>query len=279
MRVLVTGAGGQVGRAVAAVCSDSGDDVVAADRAALDISDRDAVLAAVTSLRPDVVVNPGAYTDVDGCERDADRAYATNALGVRFLADACRRVGAHLVHVSTDYVFDGAKGSPYHEWDEPNPLSVYARTKLGGEREAGPAATVVRTSWVFSRYGRNFVQTVLDRAASGEPLRIIDDQVGGPTDAASLAVVLRRLAVDRAPGLFHATNAGSSTRFQQAREILTAAGLDPARVEPISSAELPWVAARPACTVLDNAALRSTGIPALPHYLEVLEPLVKDLAS
>jgi len=279
MKVLVTGAAGQVGRAVVAATEAAGDDVIAADRSSLDIADRDVVLAAVSSLRPDVVINAAAYTDVDGCERDPDVAFATNAMAVRFLADACARTGAHLVHVSTDYVFDGRKGSPYQEWDDPNPLCVYARSKLGGEHEAGPAATVVRTSWVFSRYGRNFVQPVLDRAASGEPLRIIDDQVGGPTAAHSLALVLRRLAVDRAPGVFHATNAGASTRFQQAQEIMTAAGLDPARVEPISSKELAWVAERPACTLLDNAALRMSDVPPLPHYLEVLEPLVKELTS
>ena len=145
MRVLVTGAAGQVGRATAEHCAALGDDVVATDRAALDITDRDAVLAAITTLRPDAVVNPAAWTDVDGCEGDPDRAYAANTLAVRHLAEACRLAGAHLLHVSTDYVFDGRKGAPYTEWDETGPLSVYARSKLAGEREAGADATVVRT--------------------------------------------------------------------------------------------------------------------------------------
>jgi dTDP-4-dehydrorhamnose reductase len=277
MKVLVTGTGGQVGRATAEHCTAMGDDVVAADRAALDITDRDAVLAAVTTLRPDVVFNPAAFTDVDGCERDPDRAYAANALAVRHLAEGCRRAGAHLVHVSTDYVFDGRKGAPYVEWDETGPLSVYARSKLGGEREAGPAATVVRTSWVFSLGGKNFVQAVLDRAAAGGPLRFIDDQRGTPTFTDDLAPVLRRLAVERLAGLFHVTNGGETTRFEQARRVLAAAGMDPDQVVPITSDELPWVAERPAATVLDNAALRLSGMPALRDHTEALEHVVKEL--
>jgi dTDP-4-dehydrorhamnose reductase len=279
VRVLVTGTGGQVGRATAEACAAAGDEVVAADRARLDIADRDAVLGAITSWRPDVVVNPAAYTDVDGCERDPDRAWAVNALAVRHLADACGRAGAHLVHVSTDYVFDGAKGSPYHEWDETGPLGVYARSKLAGEREAGPGATVVRTSWVYGRHGGNFVQTVLDRAAAGQPLRFIDDQTGTPTNAEDLALLLRRLAVSRVPGLFHGTNGGQVTRYQQAREILAAAGRDPEQAEPITSDELPWVAPRPVYTVLDNAALRLSGMPLLPDYREAMERLVKELTQ
>jgi dTDP-4-dehydrorhamnose reductase len=277
MKVLVTGTGGQVGRATADHCAAMGDDVVATDRAALDITDRDAVLAAVTTLRPDVVVNPAAFTDVDGCERDPDRAYAANTLAVRHLAESCRRAGAHLLHVSTDYVFDGRKGAPYLEWDETGPLSVYARSKLAGELEAGPQATVVRTSWVFSREGGNFVQVVLDRAAAGGPLRFIDDQKGIPTLADDLAVVLRRLAVERLTGLFHVTNAGETTRYEQACRVLAAAGMDPERVEPITRAELPWLAERPSATVLDNAALRLSGMPALRDHTEALEEVVKEL--
>jgi dTDP-4-dehydrorhamnose reductase len=277
MKVLVTGSGGQLGRATVACCVAAGDDVVAAEHATLDISDRDAVLAAVTSLRPDLVVNAAAFTDVDGCERDPDRAFAANALAVRHLAEACRRADAHLVHVSTDYVFDGRKGAPYIEWDDTGPLSVYGRSKLAGEHEAGPGTTVVRTAWVFSGGDRNFVRTVLDRAAADEPLRFIDDQLGSPTLAGDLAAVLRRLGVSRAPGVFHATNAGATSRYEQARCVLRAAGMDPDRVEAISSAELPWVAERPAATVLDNAALRLSDVPALRHHVDAIEEVVKEL--
>jgi dTDP-4-dehydrorhamnose reductase len=279
LTVLVTGAGGQVGREVAAAFAAAGDDVVATDHARLDIADRDAVLGAVTSVRPDIVVNPAAWTDVDGCQRDPDRAFAVNALAVRHLAEACRRTGAHLVHVSTDYVFDGAKGTPYDEWDDTNPLSVYARSKLAGELEVDPAGAVIRTAWVFSRHGGNFVQTVLDRAAAGAPLRIIDDQTGTPTAADDLAAMVRRLAVARRPGLFHVTNGGQTTRYEQARQILAAAGMDPDSVEAIPSSALDWVAPRPANTALDNAVLRLAGIPGLPDHREAVERIVKELRA
>jgi dTDP-4-dehydrorhamnose reductase len=280
MRVLVTGAGGQVGAETAALCASLGDDVLAVAHGDLDIADRDAVLGLVTSWCPDAVVNPAAMTNVDGCEREPDQAYAVNALAVRHLAEGCSRVGAHLVHVSTDYVFSGNKGAPYHEWDDVGPLSVYARSKLAGEREATSAAAVVRTSWVFSRHGTgNFVRFVLDRLAAGGPLRFIDDQTGSPTSAEDLAVVLRRLAVDRRPGLFHATNAGPTTRYDQARSIAAAAGHDPAVVEPMSSSELEWLAQRPMNTALDNLALRLSGLPALTHHSEPLERLVKELVA
>ena len=275
MRVLIVGAAGQLGSEVAPLLRHA--EVLAADSKVLDVVDRDRVEQVVGEFAPDLVVNCSAFTDVDGAESRYDDALAVNALGVRHLAVAASRAGAHLVHVSTDYVFDGTKGAPYVEWDDPGPLSVYARSKLAGEHEAGPDATVVRTAWVYSRYGGNFVQAVLDRAAAGGPLRFIDDQLGTPTSAHELAAVLRHLAVDRAPGLFHATNGGATTRLDQARLVLAAAGIDAGQVEPMSSAELPWVAQRPASTVLDNAALRLSGVPALRHYAEALEALVKEL--
>jgi dTDP-4-dehydrorhamnose reductase len=140
MRVLVTGAGGQLGRDVVAACAASGDDVTAADRATLDATSRDAVLGAICSVRPDAVVHCAAWTAVDACEGDPDRAHAINALSVRWVREACDVVGAHLVHVSTDYVFDGTLDRPYREWDEPGPKTVYGASKLAGEREAGPGA-------------------------------------------------------------------------------------------------------------------------------------------
>src|SRR6185295_7436945 len=148
VRVLVTGAGGQLGHDVASACATAGDEVAAADHATLDVTDRDAVLGAVLSTQPDAVVHCAAWTAVDACEADPARAFTQNALAVRWVAEASRRAGAHLVHLSTDYVFDGDKPDAYTEWDEPAPRSVYGRSKLAGEREAGPEATVVRTSWV-----------------------------------------------------------------------------------------------------------------------------------
>ncbi len=284
MRAFVTGAGGQVGRELVEllVARDRRDDViVAADHATMDLADRDAVLGTICSVEPEVVFHVGAFTAVDRCESEADQAYAVNALGTRHVADACRRVGAHLVYVSTDYVFDGTKSTPYHEWDSPNPQSVYGRSKLGGEAACGPESTIVRTSWVCGRYGPNMVRTVLRAAANPGTLRFVHDQVGHPTFAEDLAAMLLRLGIDRRPGIFHVTNAGAVSWFEFVRAILEAAGDDPARVLPITTAELdpPRPAPRPANSVLDNAALRLSGLESLDDFRVPLARLVSHLQA
>lgn len=276
MRVLITGAGGQLGRDLAAHCAASGDDVTAADRSRLDVGDRVQVFAAVTAVRPDVVVNAAAWTAVDAAESDTERAYRDNALAVRWLREACDLTDAHLVQVSTDFVFDGALDRPYHEWDTPNPLSVYGASKLAGEIEAGPRACVVRTSWVCGAGGGNMVTTVLRLLGEGRPMAFVDDQRGCPTFTADLAQTLRCLAVDRRSGVHHASNAGAVSWYEFVREIVQAAGGDPSIVSPITTAELdpPRAARRPANSVLDNAVLRSAGLPPLRHHSEPLAELV-----
>lgn len=283
MRVLVTGAGGQLGRDVVAVCEAAGDDVVAADRSALDVGDRDAVFQAITTLEPDAVLHVGAWTAVDACESDPDRAYRVNALGTRWVADAARRVGAYLSYVSTDYVFDGTKATPYVEWDATNPQSVYGRSKLGGEHEVlahAPGASIVRTSWVCGEHGHNMVKTVLALADRPE-LAFVDDQRGCPTFTADLAVALRRLAASRIGGTFHVTNQGAVSWYELVRDILELSGHDPAKVRPISTADLdpPRPAPRPANSVLDNAALRLAGLPLLPPYRDSLAKLLSRLTA
>jgi dTDP-4-dehydrorhamnose reductase len=268
-RVLVTGATGQLGHELLPLFLDP-----LAPK--LDLRDRHEVLGAITTLRPDVVVHAGAWTDVDGCESDPDRAYATNALGTRHVAEGARRAGAHVVYVSTDYVFDGTKDGAYDEWDQTNPQSVYGASKRGGELELDPGSAIVRTSWVFGRHGRNFVKTVLRLEG---PMRMVDDQRGCPTAAEDLARVIRDLAVARLPGVFHATNQGATTWCQLARDVLAFAGDDPGRVEAIGSAELGRPAPRPANSVLGDRALRLTGIPLPPHHHEPLERLVKELTA
>jgi dTDP-4-dehydrorhamnose reductase len=281
MRVLLTGARGQLGRELEAVFSPAGDEVASADQATFDLADRDAVLQAVGAVAPDAIVHAGAWTDVDGCEREPDRAYAVNALGTRNVAEAARACGARVCYVSTDYVFDGRADRPYHEWDATNPLSVYGRSKLAGESVLGPADTVVRTSWVCGRHGRNFVRTILSRAVEGEALTVVDDQHGCPTFADDLAGMIRRLVVARRPGTFHVTNQGATTWYRFARDVVAAAGLDPGLVQPTTTAEMqpPRPAPRPAFSVLDNAALRLSGVPLLPEYHEPLERLVKELMA
>lgn len=286
MRVLVTGAGGQLGRDLVATCGAAGDDVVGLDHGALDVGDRDAVAAAVHSLGPDVVFHAAAWTAVDACETDPDRAFRANALGARWVADACRRVGAHLVHVSTDYVFAGDKVGPYVEWDEPGPRSVYGRSKLGGEREVAaalPGATIVRTSWVCGSGGGNMVRTVLGLLAADprRELSFVHDQRGCPTFTAELAPLLRRLAASRIGGLFHATNDGAVSWYELVQAIVVAAGGSAEQVRPIATADLvpPRAAPRPANSVLDNAALRLAGIEPLGHWADPLARLVKELAA
>lgn len=281
MRILVTGAGGQVGRELVDAFADH--DVVAADRAALDVTDRAAVLAAVTTMVPDTIVHAAAFTAVDACETEIERAFAVNALGTRHVAEAAHRVGAQLVYLSTDYVFDGTKEGPYHEWDEPNPRSVYGRSKLAGEREAttAPDATIVRIAWVFGVHGHNMAKTILRLAAEQPKLRFVHDQRARPTAAADAAALVRRLVVERRPGLFHGTNQGEVSWYEFARAVLELAGDDPSRVEPIATADLqpPRPAPRPANSVLDDLALRTSGLPRLPDFRESLERVVKALVG
>jgi dTDP-4-dehydrorhamnose reductase len=283
VRLLISGARGQLGAELALLGERAGDEVVACDRDQLDLADRDSVYQAILSVRPDVVVNAGAWTAVDACESDPERAMRVNALGVRWVADACRRAGAHLVHVSTDYVFDGTKAGPYVEWDTPAPLGAYGRSKLGGEVEAAahaPGSTIVRTAWVCGAHGRNMVTTVLGLRGGGE-LAFVDDQRGCPTFTADLASAIRTLAAGRVPGLVHVTNGGDVSWFEFVRDILALSGDDPDRVRPIATAELdpPRPAPRPANSVLDNSVLRALGATPLPHYRESLVRLLDELGA
>lgn len=282
MRVLITGAGGQLGLDLAQTCGAAGDEVHPADRQHLDVCSRSDVLGAVTSLSPDVVVNCAAWTAVDECEADPDRALAVNGTSVRWLAEACRRTGAHLVQLSTDYVFDGTLDRPYHEWDATNPRSVYGLSKLAGEREAlalGASATVVRTSWVCGAHGSNMVKTILRLAGEHPQLSFVSDQVGHPTFTQDLAGVLRRIALDRLSGVVHVTNQSAVSWYEFAREVVAAAGMDPAMVNAITTAELqpPRPAPRPANSVLDNRVLIAASYPLLRDFREPLAETVATL--
>ncbi len=283
MRVLVTGAGGQLGHDLVRTCTEAGDDVIACDRARLDLTDRDSVYQAITGSQPDAVIHAGAWTAVDACESDPERAFLTNAMGTEWVADASRRAGAHLVAVSTDYVFDGRKVDPYQEWDQPNPQSVYGRSKWAGEHAVSahaPGGAIVRTAWVCGAHGANMVKTVLSLVDRPE-LAFVDDQRGCPTFTADLAPMIRRIAAERRVGIHHVTNQGETTWYGFVREILELAGHDPGKVRPIATADLdpPRPAPRPANSVLDNAALRFGGLPLLPHYRDALGRLLKELLN
>jgi dTDP-4-dehydrorhamnose reductase len=279
MRVLITGAAGQLGRDLVDVFG--GHDVIAASHHQLDVGDRDAVLQALTDSRPDAVVHAAAWTAVDACEGDPDRALRVNCLGTRHVAEGARLAGAHICYVSTDYVFDGTLDRAYTEWDSPNPQSVYGRSKRGGEMELDGAATIVRTSWVSGRHGANIVKTVLRLDREGGELHFVDDQRGHPTFTAELAPMIRDLVLARLPGVFHVTNQGETTWYQLARDILTAADRDPAKVKRVATADIrpSRPAPRPANSVLDNAALRLQGVPLLADHHDPLERLVKELLA
>ena len=299
MRILITGAYGQLGRdladALAGRVPEGGvrcalfgpegprpgieHDVLGTDIDTRPVDDRDAVQHTFAAFRPELVLHGGAYTAVDQCETDVDGAYSVNAIGTRNVADAAASVGAHMVYVSTDYVFDGTGTRPYREWDAPCPTSVYGMSKLAGERECRPGSTIVRTSWLCGAHGKNIVRTVL-RLADGEgDLQFVDDQQGSPTFTADLAPAIVTLGLDRRPGVFHATNSGVTTWWGFARAILAAAGGDPERVKPIRTSDRSDPAPRPAYSVLDNMALRLSGLPALPDWQESLGRLVPVLRS
>jgi dTDP-4-dehydrorhamnose reductase len=280
MKVAVTGAGGQLGVDLVEHCLAMGDEVVALDRSSLDITDAVAVRELLSSVRPDVVINAAAYTAVDACEADQATAFAVNADAVGLLSAACELSGAHLVQVSTDYVFDGTLERPYREDDATNPQSVYGRSKLAGEIAAGPNAAVARTSWVCGEHGNNMVKLVLRLAADpDQALAFVDDQRGHPTFTADLAPALRTLALERRSGIHHLTNDGAVSWYEFVREILAAAGHDPDRVRPIATADLqpPRPAPRPANSVLDNAVWRAAGHEPLRHFRQPLAELVAKL--
>lgn len=281
MRVLITGAGGQVGHELVRVFGAGGHEVAGFDHASLDITNRDAVRAAIVEFHPDAIVHSAAWTAVDACEGDPDRAFAVNAMGTRFVVEASRLVGAAVHYISTDYVFDGTKDSAYLEWDQTNPQSIYGASKLAGEQELGDNSSIIRTSWVCGFHGPNMVKTILRIAAANDTLSFVDDQRGCPTFADDLAAKIAQLVVERRTGVFHVTNAGPVSWFEFAREVLVASGQDPERVLPVGTADLqpPRPAPRPANSVLDHAALRLSGIDDMADFREPLRRLVTALGQ
>ncbi|MFF2996095.1 dTDP-4-dehydrorhamnose reductase [Streptomyces sp. NPDC057950] len=267
-RWLVTGGGGALGREVRALLACG--QVTAPGRAGLDITDPRAVRAAVAGH--DVVVNCAAWTDVDGAERAEAAATAVNGTGVRHLALACRRTGARLLHVSSDYVLPGDGTEPYSESAPTGPVNAYGRSKLAGERAVAEllpdTGYIVRTAWLYGEHGRNFVATVLGLASRGDTVDVVDDQHGQPTwthDLAGLLVALGRVG-DAPPGVYHATAAGRTTWYGLARAAYELSGLDPDRVRPTSSAASARPARRPAFSVLGHTRWAAAGLPALPDW-------------
>jgi dTDP-4-dehydrorhamnose reductase len=266
MKVLVTGSKGQLGLELSGLLPERGHEVVALDRQRLDVADAEAVEQVVEEHSPEIVINAAAYTNVDGCEKETDLAYSVNALGPRNLAQACERRGCELLHVSTNYVFDGENARPYEPFDPPNPISAYGRTKLAGEEHVMRLTNrwyVVRSAGVYGQ-GHNFVRTMLRVAGERDALKVKDDEFISPTYARDLAEGIVRIIEDGRYGLYHLTNAGSCSWYEFTREIFRLAGVE-TEVVPIPGSEYPLPAARPA-----NGVLSPLGSPALRHWSEAL---------
>ena len=282
MKLLVTGAAGQLGREIVDVAQTRGLDVVTADRTVLDITDRDAVHRVVAGHRPDAIVHAAAWTAVDACEADPEKANRVNGTATADIVAAAREVGASVHVISTDYVFDGTKPVPYVETDAPNPQSAYGRSKLLAERSTDAQLdAVVRVSWLSGFHGANMVKTILRLAANPGPLRFVSDQIGHPTFADDAAAMIVRLVTERRVGIWHVTNQRAVSWYRFACEVLEAAGDDPSRVQPVLTSELtpPRPAKRPSNSVLDNARLRAEGIELLDDFRVPLERLVARLRS
>jgi dTDP-4-dehydrorhamnose reductase len=279
MKVLVLGAGGQLGSELVRASTAAGDEVIAATRSDIDISDGARLRDVIRAQRPGVVFNAAAYTAVDGAETNTERAELINGRAVRRLAQVCRDMVVPLVHFSTDYVFDGTAREPIPEGAPTGPVSAYGRTKLHGEEallRSGADAYLVRTSWVYGLEGANFVKTVLRVTGEKGSMSVVDDQRGSPTWARDLAVASRRLLDAGPPGTYHLTNSGECTWYEFARAIVELAGVD-ADIRPITTAEYPTPATRPAYSVLANQHWLELGQPPLRHWKEALTEFIPEL--
>ncbi len=279
MKVLVTGAAGQLGTELVSVFERGGHEVVGASHATLDISQPEAVAECVASVKPNFIVHAAAWTAVDACESDAEKAFAVNGTATASLVSAAEKVGARVAYVSTDYVFDGNKKSPYVETDAVNPQSVYGASKLVGEQALRDIDLTVRISWVCGFHGANMVKTILRIAAAQPELTFVNDQIGNLTFADDAAGMIATLVEHEQQGIFHVTNQGAVSWHGFAQEVLRAAGLDPARVLPVATADLqpPRPAPRPANSVLENAALVQAGFTLLDDFRIPLARLVQRL--
>lgn len=284
MKILVTGCNGQLGRAINQQYANDTDveiintDVFQPDVMELDITDIDKVLSTMEEVKPDVIINCAAHTAVDLCESQQDAAYRINAIGPRNLSIAAAKIGAKLVHVSTDYVFEGNGTKPYMEFDTPNPQGMYGATKLAGEQFVQQFAKdyfIIRTAWLYGD-GKNFVKTMLRLAETNDTVRVVGDQYGTPTSAEELAKAIKYLIPTSNYGIFHGTCEGMCSWADFAKEIFRLAGKD-TKVEYITTAEYPTPAVRPAYSVLENYMLKLTTDFSFANWEDALAAYMKTL--
>jgi len=273
MKVLVTGASGQLGQDVVLLLNESGHEVRGCGRGELDIDDQQQCNKVIDEYQPEVIIHCAAYTAVDAAEEDADGAYRVNAFGTRNIAVAAEKVGAKLVYISTDYVFDGQADRPYREYDNTAPQTVYGESKRVGELLTQTLSSkyfIVRTSWVYGQYGSNFVKTMLKLGVDKDSLSVVHDQIGSPTYTVDLARFLLQLIQTEKYGIYHASNSGYCSWHEFAQAIFELADLQ-VQVLPVTTEQFPRPAKRPAYSVMEHTAIRANHFDDLPHWRDGLE--------
>lgn len=284
MKVLVTGASGQLGVDTVKILQAKGYEVLGCDRQTLDITNLEQCQQVIASFRPEVIIHCAAYTAVDAAETDIDGAYLVNAVGTRNIAVAAEAVQAKVIYISTDYVFDGQGVQPYHEYDNTDPQSIYGKSKRAGEvliQSLSSRYFIVRTSWVYGLHGNNFVKTMLKLGQEKPQLKVVHDQKGSPTYTVDLAVFLTELMVTEKYGVYHASNSDSCTWYEFTQEIFRQAvdilGVDiQAVLEPCATSEFPRPAPRPANSVMEHLSIRTNGFTDIRSWKEGLTAFLQE---
>ncbi|MCU5096593.1 dTDP-4-dehydrorhamnose reductase [Bacillus wiedmannii] len=279
MKVLVTGAKGQLGQDVLCLLENQPWEVFGFGRKELDITNEEQVCEKVLSIKPDIIIHTAAYTQVDQAESDEETAFKVNAEGTKYLAQAAEAVGAKFCYVSTDYVFDGTKDTPYKADDQTNPQTVYGKSKLVGEQytqEYCSKSYIVRTSWVFGLYGNNFVKTMLRLAEENKELGIVHDQVGSPTYTTDLAKFIISLVQTDKYGVYHGSNSGVCSWYEFAKEIFEQSNIE-IEVNPLTTEDFPRPATRPKYSVLNKGMVEDNGFEAFQDWKEALKDFLKKL--
>ncbi|MDQ0339459.1 dTDP-4-dehydrorhamnose reductase [Caldalkalibacillus uzonensis] len=280
-KVLVTGANGQLGYDMIKVFNSKEFDVVGFGKSELNVANQDLVNEIIYNVKPDIVIHCAAYTNVDQAETEPNKAFLVNAIGARNIAVATERFGAKLVYISTDYVFDGQKKEPYHEFDQPCPINIYGKSKLAGEqyvRDFHSRYFIVRTSWVYGKNGNNFVKTMLKLAKEKKALKVVNDQKGCPTYTVDLANVILELVRSEKYGIYHVTNSGSCTWYEFANTIFEHANIN-VNVEACTTKDFPRPAMRPANSILDHLSLRLNGYKEVRHWKDALQDFLFTVKS
>ncbi|MFD0869518.1 dTDP-4-dehydrorhamnose reductase [Paenibacillus residui] len=278
MKILITGAAGQLGKELS-IKLNHHYDVYSMSRAQLDITQPKHCNEVIGRIRPDVVIHAAAFTSVDLAETQAEEAYKVNVSGTRNVAVASEKVGAKFCYISTDYVFDGQTMNPYREIDLPNPIGIYGKTKWAGEEMTRTLTTkffIVRTSWVYGMYGNNFVKTMLKLAKERDEIQVVNDQTGSPTYTADLADFIEKLILTEQYGIYHASNSGSCTWYQFTKAIFEECGTT-TKVIPCTTEEFPRPAPRPKFSVLDHLSLRAEGFEEFRHWRDALRQFLNQI--